>query len=162
MNYIDNHILYLILRYSFLLKAFNFLINLKLFTMREKFSVSKRYKSFKHAFYGLIYAIRTQHNTWIHIAAVILVITAGVLLKVSAMEWCMLVFAMGLVFVAELFNTAIECFVDQQFPEYNKYAGLIKDISAGAVLMAAFTAAAIGLIIFLPIIYELVINNINL
>lgn len=122
--------------------------------MEERFSIKKRFMSFGYAFYGLIYGVRTQHNAWIHVAATIIVITAGILLKISLTNWCLIVFAIGLVFIAELFNTAIEYFVDQMFPGYNKYAGLIKDLSAGAVLMAAITAVIIGLIVFVPAVID--------
>ena len=116
----------------------------------QKFSISKRMKSFKFAFRGISVFIKTQHNVWIHLSAAFIVIVLGVIFNVNFYEWCLLIFAIGFVLTAEIFNTAIEYFVDLISPEFNKKAGLIKDLAAGGVLISAITAAIIGLIIFLP------------
>lgn len=116
----------------------------------DKFSVSRRIKSFGFAFKGILFAFKTQHNLWIHVLAVILVITAGLIFKLNPLEWALIVFAIGLVLVSELFNTAVETLVDFISPEYSKKAGVIKDLAAGAVLIAAFVSVIIGLIVFLP------------
>ena len=116
----------------------------------EIFSVKKRLLSFKYAFRGIGFMIQTQHNAWIHLIATIIVIFLGVTLKVSLTEWCLLIFAIGMVLSSELFNTSIEFLTDLLSPEYQKKASLAKDIAAGAVLISAIASAIIGLIVFLP------------
>jgi len=117
---------------------------------RKKFSVEKRLLSFKCAFRGIGFMIQTQHNAWIHLIATIIVIFLGATLKVSLTEWCLLIFAIGMVLSSELFNTSIEFLTDLLSPEYQKKAGMAKDIAAGAVLISAIVSAIIGLIVFLP------------
>ena len=116
----------------------------------KKFSIKARAKSFLYAFKGLRIFITSQHNAWIHSIITVLVIIAGVWLKLSIAEWLFIIFAIGLVISAELFNTALEYIVDLISPEYNKKAGQIKDLIAAAVLICAITAAIIGLLIFIP------------
>ncbi|MBC8488665.1 MAG: diacylglycerol kinase family protein [Bacteroidetes bacterium] len=116
----------------------------------KKFSVKKRLLSFKYAFRGIGFMIQTQHNARIHLIATIIVIFLGVTLKVSLTEWCLLIFAIGIVLSSELFNTSIEFLTDLLSPEYQKRAGMVKDIAAGAMLISAITSAIIGLIVFLP------------
>ncbi len=118
--------------------------------MTEKFSVRKRIRSFAFAFKGLKTFIKTQHNGWIHCVVAIFVIAAGFFFQLSVPEWLFVVFAIGFVFVAEIFNTAIEFLVNLLSPNFNSKAGLVKDIAAGAVLVAAFTAVVVGIIIFYP------------
>jgi diacylglycerol kinase (ATP) len=117
---------------------------------KQPFSWKARGRSFKFAICGLRDMFASQHNARIHLAAAFLVIIVGLLLDISKTEWLLVFFAMGLVLCAETFNTAVECLVDLVSPEKNKKAKRIKDTAAGAVLIAAITAAAIGLFIFLP------------
>ncbi len=86
----------------------------------------------------------------IHVIIALLVIVAGLWLELSIAEWLFIVFAVGLVFSAELFNSAVEKLVDFISPGYDDRAGRIKDMAAGAVFIAAITAAVIGLLIFVP------------
>lgn len=122
---------------------------------KNSFSVRKRLLSFQYAFKGISYMVKTQHNSWIHICAGILVITLGIILDVSLVEWCLLFFAIGMVFTAELFNTAMEYSTDLLSPENNKKAGIAKDVAAAGVLVSSITAAAIGLIVLLPKLIEI-------
>ncbi|MFH2143274.1 MAG: diacylglycerol kinase family protein [Bacteroidota bacterium] len=124
-------------------------------TNPEKFSLKKRGSSFIYAFRGIFYMFKTQHNSWIHASITILVITAGILMKLNLTEWCLIVICIGLVFIAEMFNTSIEKFVDFVSPEFNDKAGKIKDVGAGAVLFSTITSIITGLIIFLPKFMEL-------
>ena len=114
----------------------------------QKFSIIKRLKSFKYAFNGIFVLIKNEHNAWIHLAALVVVVVAGIILKLSYTEWALVVFAIGFVFAAEAFNTAIETLVDLVSPEFDKKAGLIKDVAAGAVLIVAITTVVIGILIF--------------
>lgn len=112
--------------------------------------VKKCVQSFQHAFKGLFFLFKDQQNAWIHLFAAVGVIVAGFFFRLSTTEWILVVFAIGFVFSAELFNSAIEEIVNLISPEYNKKAGLVKDLAAAAVLISAITAAIIGLIIFIP------------
>jgi diacylglycerol kinase len=80
----------------------------------------------------------------------IMVVIAGLMLKVSGIEWSILIGFIALVLSLELVNTSIEKLVDLISPDYHQQAGLVKDISAGAVLIAAIAAVIAGLTIFLP------------
>ncbi len=121
--------------------------------MKKQFSFRARLRSFVYAFKGIFYMFRTQHNSWIHAVITTAVVIFGIIYKINLTEWCLVTLAMGLVLGAEVFNTAIEKFVDFVSPEYNKEAGRIKDLMAGAVLITAIAAAATGLIIFIPKIF---------
>lgn len=107
-------------------------------------------KSFYHAFYGIWTGIRGERNMKIHCTFVVLVVIAGVVLKINPVEWCIVLTLFGLVLALELVNTAIESVVDLVSPEYHPLAKVAKDTAAGAVLIAAIMAAIAGLIIFLP------------
>ncbi|MEA3494760.1 MAG: diacylglycerol kinase family protein [Bacteroidota bacterium] len=109
-----------------------------------------RFRSFNYAFKGLKYFFKTQKNSWIHSFITVLVIVLAIILKISFVEWCFIIFAIGFVFVAELINTAIEVFIDYICPSYNISAGRSKDLAAAAVFFAALISAFVGLIIFLP------------
>ena len=113
-------------------------------------TLRKRAKSFGYAGKGLLAALRTQHNLWIHLGLTVIAVVMGFLFKISRSEWCFVIFAIGFVIASELFNTAVEWLVDLVSPEWNEKAGKIKDVAAGAVLVSAITALVIGLIIFLP------------
>jgi diacylglycerol kinase len=122
----------------------------------KKFSISRRIKSFAYAFKGIFIAFKTQHNIWIHLLAIIVVVSAGFIFKLDVLEWGLVVFAIGLVLVSEMINTAIEWLVDLVSPGYKEKAGLIKDVAAGAVLIAAIISVIIGIIVFLPKMIELI------
>lgn len=108
------------------------------------------YKSFGHAFAGLFTVIKEERNIKIHLTITALVIIAGVILRISALEWCICLTLFGLVLALEVENTAIEKTVDLVTEEYHPLAKQAKDMAAGAVLIAAIMAAAAGLVIFIP------------
>ena len=124
--------------------------------MGERFSLKKRADSFKYAGKGFKRFIRKEHNAWIHSAAIIIVTTAGCCFGITPWEWTAVVICFGLVLSAEAFNTAIERLVDFVSPAQHPLAGEVKDIAAGAVLIAAFAAAVVGAIIFIPYISKLI------
>jgi len=113
-------------------------------------------KRFKYAFKGIFFAFKTQANIRIHTLVSVLVISAGFVFKINPLEWVLIIFAIGLVLSAELFNTAIESLVDLVSPSYSEKAGLIKDVAAGAVLIAAAVSVITGVIVFLPKIIEII------
>lgn len=115
----------------------------------------KRGKSFKYAAEGIIHLFGKEPNAKIHLTAAILVIIVGFLLNISSYEWCLIAFAIGGVFMAESFNTAIEKLCDKISPEKNPLIKTAKDAAAGAVLLFVLSAVAVGLIIFLPKIIDI-------
>lgn len=112
--------------------------------------VKKEIKSFKHAFNGLFSAIKFELHLKFHVLATGVVLVCGFSFDVSATEWCVLLLCIGIVLSAELFNTAIEKWLDYTHPEQHKTVGFVKDVSAAAVLILSIVAAIIAGIIFIP------------
>ena len=110
----------------------------------------KLIKSFVFAFKGLIYAFNTQLNFKIHCFFSAIVLFLGWHSRLNSSEWLWIIFAIALVIILELVNTAIEVLVDLVSPELHPKAGIIKDLAAAAVLIASLLAIVIGLIIFVP------------
>lgn len=108
------------------------------------------WRSFGHAFVGIATAFRRERNFRLHVMAMIVVIGLGITLRVDLFRWAILALAIGVVTAAEMFNTAIEAIVDLVSPEYHAAAKAAKDVSAGAVLIAAATAAIVGMCVLGP------------
>ena len=106
--------------------------------------------SFKYAFQGMFSALKTERNLKIHLTIMILVIIAGIVLKISKIEWIICIILFGLVIGGEMFNSAIETVVDIAMPDINPKAKFAKDAAAGAVLVFAIASAIIGFMIFGP------------
>ncbi len=104
--------------------------------------------SFTWAFEGVVYVLRTQRNMQLHVATAIVALVAGLLLNFTRLEFAVLVGAISLVFVAEMFNTAIEAAVDAVVHTYHPLVKVAKDVSAGAVLVAAVNAVAVAYFVF--------------
>ena len=117
--------------------------------------LKKRAESFKNAFSGLGILFRFEYNARIHLAALVLVILAGILLGISAAEWLFIAFAAGMVLMAECFNSALEHLSDEVSPGYSKRIKRAKDVAAAGVLISAIVALTVGIIIFLPRILSL-------
>src|SRR5215210_413682 len=114
------------------------------------FQFTGRVRSFRHAITGILRMIRCQHNAWIHAAATLVVLTAAFLLRVSAADWCWIILAISIVWTAEALNTAFEFLADAASPKFHPLVRDAKDVAAGAVLITAIAAAAIGAIVFWP------------
>lgn len=106
--------------------------------------------SFKYALQGIISAIKEEPNLKIHFAIAVLVLGLSFSLQISRQDWISVILLIGFVFAVELTNTAIEAVVDAFTDKEHPGAKLAKDISAGAVLIAALTAAITGILIFTP------------
>lgn len=117
---------------------------------KDTFSFSGRIRSGVHALDGILEMLKSQHNAWVHLLASVCVIGAGLVFGVSPVEWCFLILVMMAVWVAEALNTAFELLCDVASPEFHPLVKKSKDVAAGAVLLSAVGAAAVGLIIFLP------------
>ena len=112
--------------------------------------MKRNLKSFLFAINGIAHAFRTQINMRFHVIISLIVLGLSLYLRLSLSEWCILLFCIGSVLAAELFNTSLEYNIDLSTPELNKKAGQAKDMAAGAVLIVSIMAALIGLIIFIP------------
>lgn len=123
---------------------------------KKKFKIGDRLKSFKFAFNGIRIMFANEHNAWIHLAAALLVIIAGLVLKISASEWVAVSIASGLVFTTEAINTSIEKLSDFVSPEKHNSIKEVKDLASAGVLISAITALIIGLIVFVPKIMSLI------
>jgi len=113
-------------------------------------SFSGRIRSINCALQGIKAMVRSQHNAWVHAAATVVVVLAGLLLHLKAGEWCWITLAVISVWSAEALNTAFEFLTDVASPEFHPLAGKAKDVAAGAVLIAAAGAVIIGLLVFGP------------
>ena len=121
-------------------------------TSKRTFTFSGRLRSFGHAIRGIGLMLSSQHNAWIHAAATLIVIAAGIILGIKPGEWCWIVVAIILVWAAEALNTAFEFLCDVASPEFHPLVMKAKDVSAGAVLITAIGAVIIGWIILGPYI----------
>jgi diacylglycerol kinase (ATP) len=117
---------------------------------KKKFKIGDRLKSFNYAFNGIRIMFANEHNAWIHLAAALLVIIAGIILKISPTEWVAVSIAAGLVFTSEAINTSIEKLSDFVSPEKQISIKEVKDLAAAGVLISSITALVIGLFVFLP------------
>lgn len=107
-------------------------------------------RSFGYALEGIAYVARTQRNMRTHLAIAGFVIIAGCLFQVTTVEWAILALTIGVVFSAEMLNTVAELAVDLLTQGYHPLAKVAKDVSAGAVLVTAVAAVAVGIAIFGP------------
>jgi len=120
-----------------------------------KFSLQGRLRSFRYAGRGIITMVASQHNAWVHAAASVAVITTGLVFGLTRLEWFVLVLAIVSVWTAECLNTAFEFLCDVTSPEFHPLVEKAKDVAAGAVLITAVGAFAIGGLVFAPHVLKL-------
>lgn len=108
--------------------------------------------SYRYAAKGVKYTLSTQVNIWVHLLIAVVVLVLAYFLHFTPNQFMILIVIIGFVIVAELYNTAIEEMTNLLSPEFNPQAGVVKDIAAGAVLVAALTAAIVGSWLFIPAI----------
>ncbi len=109
-----------------------------------------RLLSFRNAFAGIGYVLRTQRNSWIHTVATFAVLGISSWLKLPITHWAILVLTISMVWTAEVINTSIETLIDLLHPQYHPVAKIGKDVSAGAVLIASIFSALVGILILGP------------
>lgn len=114
--------------------------------------------SFVYAWNGILYTVRTQRNMRVHIAIFVAAVTLGVVLRISAVEFAMVFVAATGVLIAEMMNTVAEAVVDLVTNEYHPLARIAKDVAAGVVLMNALLSVVIGLFVFVPHLWPLVMR----
>lgn len=122
--------------------------------MSEKRYLKTRLQSIRYALDGIKYILKTQQNARIHLFFTLAVFILGFLFGITRMEWITLVLTVGLVWAAELFNTAVEVMVNLISPERRITAKICKDISAGSVLVTASISVLVGLLIFGPPLWD--------
>ncbi|MBN2548851.1 MAG: diacylglycerol kinase family protein [Anaerolineales bacterium] len=106
--------------------------------------------SFRYAFSGWWFVLRTQRNAWIHAIVSVVVILICLWLRLPLRDWAFIIVAMTMVWMAEFINTALEAVVDLASPQQHYLARVGKDVGAAAVLISALSAVLIGLIIMGP------------
>ena len=132
---------------------------MKLIGKKYKVNKNKNLKdSFLHAYEGINYAITKERNMHIHVAFSVVVIAAGAFFRISYCEWLICLGLIGLVISLEMINTAIEAIVDMITTKEDPNAKVAKDTAAGAVLVSSCISALIGFAIFLPKIFEFLMN----
>jgi len=113
-----------------------------------------RSQSFRYAFSGLWYVLRTQRNAWIHATVTLIVILVGWWIGLDRYDWSLITIAICFVWLAEIINTALEAITDLASPKQHPLAKVGKDVGAGAVLLASITAIIVGMLILLPRLLE--------
>lgn len=119
---------------------------------REGFRATEKFKA---AICGVVSAFRSEVNLRIQLVIFGIVVVIGFCFDLDAIEWVAILLVSGLVLCAEIMNTAMECLCDVLHPDQDPGIGKVKDLSAGAVLVAALAATAVGAIIFVPELWEL-------
>lgn len=121
--------------------------------------LSRRLDSFRYAFAGWWYVLRTQRNSWIHAALSTAVLLLAWALRLGRLEWAILILTIGLVWMAEFINTSLEAIVDMTMPEPHPLAKVAKDVAAAAVLVGAAAAVLVGLLVLGPPLWEAISHS---
>lgn len=117
---------------------------------KPKGILRKRLLSYVYAARGVVLLFKTELNAWVHFSIAACTMALGFVFNISSMEWVAIALSCGLVLGAEAINTAIEYLANYCTTEKNEQIRKVKDVAAGAVLLCALAALAVGLIIFLP------------
>src|ERR1039457_1020859 len=107
------------------------------------------FRSFSFAGQGVWHVVRTERNMRIHLVAAVGAVAAGLVLRISAVDWACVLMAIGLVLTAEALNTVVEALTDLCTSEYHPLAKIAKDAAAGAVLISSAAALGVGIGVFL-------------
>jgi diacylglycerol kinase len=126
---------------------------------QKPFNLRHRARSFRYAWKGIVHAFRVTPNFRIHLVMAAAVIGLMLWLPSPALHQAVLLLCIGLVMAAETMNTAVEELVDLLHPQRDARAGRIKDLAAGAVLLAAIFAALVGAILLLPPLWVKLVNG---
>ncbi len=123
---------------------------------KKTYSIRRLFSSFKYAIEGIKSAYKTEQNLLVHTIVAVIAIVLGIVLKLSTIEFAIVALVIGFVITAEMINTALEYAVDMAMPTIHPLAKIAKDVASGAVLFAAISSIAVGLLIYLPKIIELI------
>ncbi len=117
--------------------------------------IIKHVKSYKYAIAGFKDAFK-HNNFRFELIVSILVVMASILFKITRIEWLVVILCIGFVLVTEVLNTGIEALADAVDRNKNEDIRIAKDVAALAVFMSGLFAAAVGMLIFLPYVLNLV------
>jgi diacylglycerol kinase (ATP) len=124
--------------------------------------IRSRLLSFRHAFTGWWFVIRTQKNAWIHALVSVMVVGMSFWLGIDTLQWALIIVAIAMVWTSEFINTALEAVVDLASQhEYHELARVGKDVGAAAVLIAAFCSIVIGLLVLGPPLWERILITVR-
>jgi diacylglycerol kinase len=112
-----------------------------------------RIQSFQYAFAGLWYTLKTQRNAQIHLIATLIIFGLGLWLNLTFSEWAIIILTVGFVITTEMLNTVAESAMDYATLDFDPQVKIIKDVAAGAVLVAAITSVLVGLLVLGPPLY---------
>lgn len=118
--------------------------------------MKKRIAAFRYAFQGIFLGFKTEFHLKVHAVLAIIAALAGLYFEISRFEWMIVLICMAMVISAELFNAAVERLANRITTEKEPLIGAVKDLAAGAVLITAIVALALGIIIFLPHLWTLI------
>ncbi|GGC92033.1 diacylglycerol kinase [Thalassobacillus devorans] len=110
----------------------------------------KRGIGFKYAWRGILTVTKTERNMKYHLIIATIVLVCSMIMQISRVEWAIVLLVIGLVLTMEMINTSLEKAMDHLSPDIHPTVGMVKDIAAGAVLIAALLSVIIGLMIFIP------------
>ncbi|MEO9967447.1 MAG: diacylglycerol kinase family protein [Reichenbachiella sp.] len=110
-------------------------------------SIQKNWQSYRHAIRGIAYLIKSENNFKIQLICSFILVVIGFICDFSILKWVIAIILIGLISMAEAFNTALEKLADKVEPRFDKKIGLVKDVSAGAVLLISIAALIVGLIL---------------
>ncbi len=127
---------------------------MKTMMSRGREALYSRARSFSYAFQGWAYVLRTQRNAWIHAFVSLVVLALAFWLRLSPLDWAILLLTLMAVWMAEFMNTALETVVDMTMPDPHPLAKTAKDVAAAAVLVGAIGAVLIGLLILGPPLWQ--------
>jgi diacylglycerol kinase len=116
------------------------------------------WQSLQIALHGASYVLRTERNAQIEGMIALLAIGLGLFLNITAVEWAIVFVLIGLVLALEILNTAVEAVVDLTTDQYHELAKVAKDAAAGAVLLMAISSIAVGIAIFGPRLWRLLVS----
>lgn len=111
-------------------------------------------QSFRDAFRGLFFVLKNERNARIHLIVSLLVAAGGFVFRISNVEWMVLILTIAMVWITEIYNTALERLINLVHPEWGQDAGTCKDISAAGVILSALISIIVGLLIFGPPLYR--------
>jgi diacylglycerol kinase len=109
-----------------------------------------RWHSFTAAARGALYTIRTQRNIWIELTATVVVVAAGLWLRIEPLAWAVLAVTIATILALEAINSAIEALVDLVSPDHHELARTAKDCAAGAMIFAVLGSLGVAVAIFGP------------
>ena len=112
--------------------------------------------SFRYAFRGVRWMLVHEPNMRFHVVAAVGVVIASAVFRLPVEQWAAVIFAITLVLLGEILNTAIEAVLDLVQPDHHELVQVVKDVAAGAVLVAAAGATVIAAIVFVPRLWDLV------